>query len=172
VVECLHTPSPLFAIYDYTKIAYLAGHYLCIREVVNPDTRPTFIPLEGSAANRYFGLAAFPNTLVLAEQSNSKDILLHYYQQEETHLRYLSELSRRSDPDTPVTMQLLHSSRNIYIAVRREMDLEVVVVDVASKAFIGRVFLNGDATELRVKVVDHLELFSVAMRDVGQIVEL
>lgn len=83
VVECLHTPSSLFAIYDYTKLAYLAGHYLCLREVVNAEARPTFIPLENTATtSRYFGLAALPNTLVLAELSPSKDILLHYYQQE------------------------------------------------------------------------------------------
>ncbi len=173
MVECLHTPSPLFAIYDYTKLAYLAGHYLCLREVVNHDARPSFIPLENPAsANRYFGIAAFPNCLVLAEQSQSKDVLLHFYQQEESHLRYVSELSRRSDPETPVTMQLHHSSKLIYIVVRREMDLEVVVVELATKLFLGRAFLNGDAGEFRVKTVEHLEVFSVGLKDVGQIVEL
>jgi len=34
VVECLSTPSELFCIYDYTKIAYLVENYICIREVV------------------------------------------------------------------------------------------------------------------------------------------
>lgn len=157
VVECLHTPSSLFAIYDYTKLAYLAGHYLCIREVVNTDARPSFIPLENPAsASRYFGIAAFPNCLVLAEHSHSKDVLLHFYQQEESHLRYVSELSRRSDPETPVTMQLHHSSKYIYIVVRRDMDVEVVVVDLASKALLGRGFINGDVGEFRLKSVEHL----------------
>lgn len=71
--------------------------------------------------------------------------MLHFYQQEESHLRYISELSRRSDPETPVTMQLHHSNRYIYVVVRREMDLEVVVIEIATKMFLGRAFINGDA---------------------------
>ena len=31
MVECLYTPSELFCIFDYTKVAYLAGHYICLR---------------------------------------------------------------------------------------------------------------------------------------------
>jgi hypothetical protein len=45
-VECLYTPSHLFTIYDYTKIAYIAGSYLCIREVVTNDILPTFIKID------------------------------------------------------------------------------------------------------------------------------
>lgn len=52
------------------------------------------------------------------------------------------------------------------------MDIEVVVIDLATKMFIGRMFLNGDAAEFRIKYVEHLELFSLALRDAGQIVEL
>ena len=124
VVECLHTPSSLFAIYDYTKIAYLTGNYLCIREVVNNDTKPSFIALDNpTSINRYFGIVAVPNCLVLAEHSNSKDIILHFYQQEELHLRYVSELSRRSDAETPLRMEMHKSNKNIYILVHRELDL-------------------------------------------------
>jgi len=31
IVEAMSLPSHLFTIYDYTKIAYLTDHYLCIR---------------------------------------------------------------------------------------------------------------------------------------------
>lgn len=124
VVECLHTPSSLFTIYDYTKIAYLAGSYLCLREVVNNDTKPSFIPLEHTnSTNRYFGIIAVPNCLVLAEHTTSKDIVLHFYQQDESHLRYVSELSRRSDAETVIRMEMHNSSKNIYILVHRECDL-------------------------------------------------
>ena len=47
-----------------------------------------------------------------------------------------------------------------------------MVIDIASKMFLGRAFMNGEAVEFRIKNVDHLELFSVGLRDVGQAVEL
>ena len=31
VAECLYSPSALFCIYDYTKIAYLTGQHICVR---------------------------------------------------------------------------------------------------------------------------------------------
>jgi hypothetical protein len=159
-------------IYDYTKIAYLAGNYLCLREVVNNDTKPTFISLENPAtANRYFGLIAVPNCLVLAEQSQSKDIILHFYQQEEHHLRYISELSRRNDGESSLKMEMHNSGKNIYVLVHRELDLEVIIIDLATKMFIGRAFINGDIGKFKVKSLEHLEIFSVSLRDAAQIVE-
>lgn len=87
---------------------------------------------------------AVPNCLVLAEHSNSKDIILHFYQQEELHLRYVSELSKRSDAETPLRMEMHHSNKNLYVLVNRELDLEVIIIDLVTKMFIGRAFINGD----------------------------
>lgn len=67
IVECFHTPSPIYAIYDYTKIAYIVGNYICLREVAARETRPIFIQLENNHHNNtYIGLLAYPNCLVLA----------------------------------------------------------------------------------------------------------
>jgi hypothetical protein len=35
LVECKHTPSPLFTIFDYTKIVYPMDEGFCLREIVN-----------------------------------------------------------------------------------------------------------------------------------------
>lgn len=92
--------------------------------MVSNDTKPSFIALENpTSVNRYFGIVAVPNCLVLAEHSNSKDIILHFYQQEEFHLRYVSELSKRSDAETPIRMEMHNSNKNIYLLVHRELDL-------------------------------------------------
>lgn len=45
ISECLHTPSSIFTIHDYTKLAYLVGGYVCVREVVSSESRPLFITL-------------------------------------------------------------------------------------------------------------------------------
>ncbi len=31
IVECFYSPSDIYAIYDYTKIVYIADSHLCIR---------------------------------------------------------------------------------------------------------------------------------------------
>jgi hypothetical protein len=90
VSECLHTPSSIFTIHDYTKLAYLAGGYVCVREVVSSESRPLFLPLESAHSSRPFAILSFPNCVVLAEQSASRDIVLHFYQQDEQHLRVVS----------------------------------------------------------------------------------
>lgn len=87
VAECLATPSEQFCIYDYTKIAYLVGNYLCIREVVTPDSKPTFIELENYSfahthSQKYIGIISYPNCLVLAERAHNRDIILHFYNQD------------------------------------------------------------------------------------------
>ncbi len=103
VVECLYTPSELFCIYDYTKIAYLAGNYLCVREVVSHDVSPSFIKLgiqnlELGVESRYFKLIAFPNLLVLAEKTNTRDVYLHFFSaSEEQQLKVFSELAKKAD---------------------------------------------------------------------------
>ncbi len=43
LVECIYTPSSIYAIYDYTKIVYVTDSYLCIREIVTPEMQPQFI---------------------------------------------------------------------------------------------------------------------------------
>jgi len=82
-VECLYTPSHFFTIYDYTKIAYLAGSYLCVREVFSNDIRPNFIKIDDQAdtkqSNRLIGLISFPNLLVLGMKSLTRDVLLRLY---------------------------------------------------------------------------------------------
>jgi hypothetical protein len=82
VVECLSTPSDLFCIYDYTKIAYLTDNYICIRELISNDAGPTFIRLgspHDPEVKRYFGLASYPNLLILAEKGSTRDCYLHFY---------------------------------------------------------------------------------------------
>ena len=59
-------------------------------------------------------------------------------------MRYVSELSRRSDADTPIKMEMHSSNKNIFIIVHRDCDLEIIVIDIATKMFIGRAFMNGD----------------------------
>lgn len=70
VVECLYTPSELYCIYDYTKIAYLVGNYICIREVVSPEVSPNFIKLDSGLdqknQQKYIALLSYPNLLILA----------------------------------------------------------------------------------------------------------
>lgn len=41
-------------------------------------------------------------------------------------------------------MQMYSSSKNIFITVHRDCDLEIIVIDIATKIFIGRAFVNGD----------------------------
>jgi hypothetical protein len=82
VSECLHTPSSIFTIHDYTKLAYLAGGYVCVREVVSSDSRPLFLPLESASSARPFAILSFPNCVVLGELSSSREIFLHFYQQD------------------------------------------------------------------------------------------
>ena len=82
-VECLYTPTPLFTIYDYTKIAYIAGNYVCVREVVTNDIRPNFIKIDDQVdqkqSDRFIGLISFPNLLVLDIKSFTRDVLLRFY---------------------------------------------------------------------------------------------
>ncbi len=37
--------------------------------------------------------------------------------------------------------------------------------------FIGRAFLNGDVSQFKIKPLEHLEIFSVSLKDVSQIAE-
>lgn len=46
LVECKQTPTEIFTIFDYTKIAYLIDSGFCLREIVNDDEKPVFIPIE------------------------------------------------------------------------------------------------------------------------------
>lgn len=82
-VECLYRPTHFFTIYDYTKIAYLAGNYLCIREVATSDIPPNFIKIsdqfDQKQNNRSIGLISFPNLLVLAIKSLTRDVILRFY---------------------------------------------------------------------------------------------
>lgn len=143
VVECLHSPSTIFAIYDYTKIAYLVGNYICIREVVGEE-RPTFIMLDQHSQDHVFGLTAYANCLVLAEKTHSKDVILHFYQQSELHIRVNSELGRRSDAEQLVQMEMHSSANFIYLLIRRDNDLEIITVEFATKIVTARAFLSGD----------------------------
>lgn len=84
VVECLYTPSDNFCIYDYTKIAYLTGNFICVREIVSSDVRPNFIKLddhfvEEKESGRYIGLVSFPNLLVLGVKSQTRDVVLNFF---------------------------------------------------------------------------------------------
>ena len=87
VVECFHTPSPLFTIYDYTKIAQVVHNHICLRELTN-DAKPTFIPIDHQ--HNTIALLSFSNCLVLGEYTQTRDINLHFYQQNEVHLKISS----------------------------------------------------------------------------------
>jgi hypothetical protein len=54
--------------------------------------------------------------------------------------------------------------------VKRECDVEILVVNYALRCFAGRGFVSGDVAEFKIKAVDQLELFSIFMRDTQQIV--
>ena len=101
VVEYLSTPSDLFCIYDYTKLAYVTSHYICIRELINQDIPPTFIKLNSTHTkkhSRVIGLLAFPNLLVLAERTLTRDVFLHFYSQHEDYqFKVFSEFAKRTE---------------------------------------------------------------------------
>ena len=85
IVEYLSTPSQLFSIYDYTKLAYLTDNYICIRELVTPDISPAFIKIsnqhpEQPITKRYIGIVGYSNLIILGEKAITRDIYLHFHQ--------------------------------------------------------------------------------------------
>lgn len=128
VVECLYTPSELFCIYDYTKIAYVVGNYICIRELVSHDVNPTFIklsttPIDQKNQQKYVALISYPNLLILAEKAPSRDVYLNFYSVNEEHqVKIVSELARKADSDLDIRYEVRQSLANIYVIVHREGD--------------------------------------------------
>lgn len=74
-----------------------------MREVINADAAPTFIKLNPEALDsnhKYIDLISYPNLLVLAEKSQTKDVYLNFYSaNEERQLKVLSELVRKADSE-------------------------------------------------------------------------
>lgn len=138
VVECLYTPSELYCIYDYTKIAYLVGNYICIREVISQEVNPTFIKLDSSldhkSNQKYIALLSYPNLLILAEKSPSRDIYLNFYSvNEELQVKIHSELARKADSDQDLSYEVHQSLNNIYLIVHRDSDSEIIVVNASRR---------------------------------------
>jgi len=68
-------------------------------------------------------------------------------------------------------LEMKGSARNIYLIVSRESDVEIIVIDFASKVVIGRAFLTGEYTHFRMKPVEHQEVFSLLSSETEQIIE-
>lgn len=63
------------------------------------------------------------------------------------------------------------STRNVYLIVSRENDVEIIVVDFPSKSVTGRAFLTGEYIHFRMKPVENQEVFSLLSPETEQIIE-
>jgi hypothetical protein len=80
-------------------------------------------------------------------------------------------LAKRSEAEIELHLEMKCSSRNIYLIISRESDLEIIVIDFLLKKVIGRTFLTGEHTQFRIKPVEHQEIFSFLSPELQQIIE-
>ncbi len=120
-----------------------------MREVVNPDSNPTFIKLDSGAldqknSHRYIELISYPNLLILAEKAQTKDVYLHFYSVNEEHqIKVTSELARKADCDQEITYEIHQSLNYVYVVVHRDSDSEIIAVNVSKREVMARGFISG-----------------------------
>lgn len=143
LIECKQTPSPIFTIFDYTKIVYPIESALCIRQVVTSGEKPSFIFIDHQMEEIQY-ISSLLNTIVTLQVYKDMYSLVFY----DISGDYKSvKLNWELEGNLKVTC--LNNNGTFIIVASSPNGNQVLFVDGRRKTIIGKGFFQKEVQELK-----------------------